>query len=110
MNKKEVYQINKNPADDQPKGFYPTLKNKSDNVASTDKDFDKIAINFIKIEALCIKRYMIFFFKSKLYNHLKSGYLEVTLPFFLTQTASSIPIIAFKAIFQSFSSELIFRG
>ena len=109
-NKKRVYQVDENTVENQLKGFYTTFDKENDNVIYSDKDFDKIAINFVGIEALCIKCCATFLFRLKLHNHLKNNYLEMILPVFFTQVASSIPIIASKTIHQSFGSGLAFRG
>lgn len=74
-----------------------------------DKGFDKIAINFIEIETLYTKCCPIFLSRSKLFNHLKNGCLEMTSPFFPIQAISFISIITFKVIYQFFGSGLAFR-
>lgn len=49
-------------------------------------------------------------FRSQLYNHLKSGCLEMFLPFFPARTTSPILIIASKTAYQFFGSGLGFRS
>lgn len=96
--------------ENQPKGLYNTFEEEDNNVTYLDKGFDEIAVNFVRIEAFCIKCHTIFPSRSKLYKYLKSGCLEMSLPAFLTQAASSIPIIASKTVHQSFVSGLAFRN
>lgn len=67
-------------------------------------------MNFVSIETFCTKCRTTFLFISKLHNHLKSSCLETFLHSFLTQTASSISIIASKTVHQSFSFRLAFNG
>ena len=75
-----------------------------------NEGFDKIAVNFIRIETFCTKCRITFPFRSKLYNHLKNSCLKTFLHSFFTQTALSISIIAFKIVHQSFNSRLAFSG
>lgn len=110
IDKKKAYQVDECPLEDQLEGIYITFEDKSNNVAYLDKGFNKIAVNFDGIEALCTKCRTTLPSKSKLHNHLKSGCLEMTLPFLPTQTALFIPIIASKAVHQFFGSGLVFRG
>lgn len=78
-------------------------------MAYSDKIFEEVAINFVEIEAVSTKCRVTFSSRSKLYNYLKSGCLEMTLLFVPTQAALSIPIMASKTIHQFFSSGLIFK-
>ncbi len=96
--------------ENQHEDFYNTFEEESDNVTYSNESFDEIAVNFVGIEASCIKCRAIFPSRSKLYNHLRSGYLEISLTTLPTQAVSSIPIIASKIVYQSFSLGLAFRG
>lgn len=82
--KKDIYQIDKNLVENQPKSFYTILEDESKNIAYSDKSFEDVAVNFVEIEALYTNCYAIFTFRSKLYNYLKSGYLEIISPIFST--------------------------
>lgn len=95
---------------DQPKSFYTRFDDEGKDVTYSDKGFEKIAVNFVGIETSYNKCRATFFSKSKLHNHLKSGYQEVVSPFLSLEATFSIPIIAFKAVHQSFGSGIAFRG
>lgn len=109
-NEKRVYQIDEDVMENQSKGFYNIFEKEGNDMTYSDKSFDKIAVHFVCIEASCTKCRAIFPSRSKLYNYLKSGCLEMFLPAFPTQAALSIPIIDSKTEHQSFGSELAFRG
>ncbi len=76
----------------------------------SEEGFDEIAVNFVGIETSCTKYRATFPSRSKLYNHLKNGCLERSLPALLTLAALSIPIIASKTVHQSFGLGLLFGG
>lgn len=90
--------------------FYNIFEEKGDDVTYLNKDFDKIAVNFVSIEISCIKCCITFPSRLKLYNHLKRNCLEIFLSTFPTQVASSIFIIASKTIHQFFGLGLAFQG
>lgn len=96
--------------DDPLEDFYTTIEDEADEMTYSDEGFDKIAVNFVEIEASCSRCHTTFPSKSKLHNHLKSGCLDTPSPSFPAQAALSIPIIASKAVHQSFGSGLVFRG
>lgn len=79
-------------------------------MAYSDESFNKIVVNFVKIEVLYTKYRVIFFSRLKVHNYRKSSCLELTLSSLLTSATSSIPIIASKAVYQSFGSGLAFTG
>lgn len=109
-NKKGVYQLNEDLIKNQPESFY-TIFNKNDkNVTYADKDFEEVAVHFVAHEALCSKCRATFSSKTKLHYHLKSGYQEAISPSLPAKHAFSIPIIASKAVHQSFGFGLTFRG
>ena len=110
VNEKGVYQVDKNPVDDQSESFYTTFGDEGDEMTYSDKGFDKITMNFVKIETLCFRCHTTFPSKSKLHNHLKSGCLKTSSPSLPAQATSSISIITSKIIYQSFGSGLAFRG
>lgn len=83
INKKRVYQVDRNLIEDKPKGFSIIFNDESKDHTYSDKGFKKVAINFVRIEASCNKCCTTFSLKLKLYNHLRSGCQEVTSPFFL---------------------------
>ena len=107
---KMVYQVDGDMVKNQLKGFYSIFEEEGDNVTYLNKDFDKIAVNFVGIKTLCINYYATFPSRLKLHNHLKNSCLEMFSPAFLTQTASSILIITFKTVYQFFRFGLAFRG
>lgn len=96
--------------EDEPKGLYTTFENEADKVSYSDEGFDKVAVNFVRIETLCTKCRASFPSRTKLHNHLKSSCLEKSLPSLPAQAASSIPIITSKPVHQSFGFGLAFRG
>lgn len=51
INKKRVYQVNEDLIEDQPKGFCITFDDESKDHTYSNKDFKKVAINFVGIEA-----------------------------------------------------------
>lgn len=75
-----------------------------------DKGLDKIAVNFVDIKALCTKCRATFSLRSKLYNHLTSSCLEMSLSIFPIQTVLFIFIINSKTVHQSFGSGHAFKG
>ncbi len=110
VDEKGVYQVDEDVVENQPNDFYNTFEEEGDDVIYSDEGFDKMTINFVGIETSCTKYYATFPSRSKLHNHLKSSYLEMSLFAFPPQNASSIPIIASKTVHQSFGSGLAFRG
>ncbi len=53
LDEKGVYQVDENPVDDQPEGFYTTIEDEDDEMTYSDKGFDEIAVNFVGIETSC---------------------------------------------------------
>ena len=49
------------------------------DVTYSNKDFNKVVINFVGIKTLYTKCHATFSSKSKRYNYLKTGCMEVTL-------------------------------
>lgn len=76
---KKVYQVDNNFIKDQLPRFYIILEIKEKDVIYSKKDFDKIVVNFIRIELLYTKYYSTLFFQSKPHNYFKASWLEVTL-------------------------------
>lgn len=107
---KGIYQVNKSLVENEPKDFYIIFENKADKVSYLDEKFDKIIVNFVGIETSCTKCRAIFPSKSKFYNYLRSGCLEISLPSLPAQAPSPISVIASKVVYQSFDSRLVFRG
>lgn len=95
---------------DQPKSFYTTFDSDREDIANSNKGFDKVVVNFVGIETLYSKCYSFFLSKSKMHKHITIGCLKEALPFFSTWLLLSISIIAFMAIYQSFGSGLVFKG
>lgn len=94
----------------QPEGFYTTFEDEEGDVTISDKDFDKVFVNFVGIETICLKYHSFFPSKSKLHKHIKAGWVEEALPPFFAQLSSSIPIVMSKTIDQSLGSGLGFRS
>ncbi len=107
---KGVYQVDEGQVEDGPEGFYTTFENEANKVSYSNEGFDKVTVNFVGIETLCTKYRATFPSRSKLHNHLKSSCLETSSPSLLAQAPSPIPVIASKAVHQSFGSGLAFRG
>ncbi len=107
---KRVYQLDEDPVENQLEGFYTTFDENDKEFTYADEGFEKVAVNFVGIEASYSKYRATFPSKSKLHHHLKSGCQEVTSLSFPARLASAIPIIASKAVHQSFGSGLAFRG
>lgn len=77
--KKRVYQIDNDVMEDQPERFHTTFKTEDEEVTYSDKGFNKVFVNFVRIEAICSKCHSFFPSKSKLYNHIKTGCIEEAL-------------------------------
>lgn len=107
---KRVYQLDADPVENQLEGFYTTFDKNDKEVTYADKGFEEVAVNFIGIEALCNKCRTMFLSKSKLHHYLKSDCQEVTSAYLSAELASAIPVIASKAVHQSFVSRLAFKG
>lgn len=56
----------------QPEGFYTTFKNKEKDVTYSDKNFDKVLVNFVGIEMTCLKCRSSFPLNSKLQKYIKA--------------------------------------
>lgn len=71
------------------------LKTKSKEVGYSDKNFDEVIVNFVGIEAACIRCNVSFSLKLQLYKHLKAGCMKKPQAalFLLTHSPSPIPII-----------------
>ncbi len=95
---------------DQPKGYYTRFDDKGKDITYSNKDFKEIAVNFIRIEALCNKYHITFSSKSKLYNHLKDFCQKIASLSLPLKAIFSIFIIASKAVYQFFGSRLVFKG
>lgn len=95
--------------ENQPEGFYTTFDNKEGDVTYLDEGFDKIFVNFVRIETTCLKCHSSFPLKSKLHKHVKAGCVEEASPPSSAQPSSSIPIVISKAIHQSLGSGLQFK-
>lgn len=109
-NKKRVYQINSAEFDNPLKGFYTMLEYEIEEVQYSDKGFDKVDTNFMKIQLLYKKYGSSFSFKSLLYKYLKNSCtssIQLLLPT-LTILTSSIPIIESKATILTIGSGLAF--
>lgn len=102
--KKRVYQVDRDPIKDQSEGFYTRYNNEAEDITYSNKGFEKIAVNFIRINTSCSKCRVTIFSKSKLHNHLKDGCREVTSLSLSLMVTSSIPIIVSKAMHQFFGS------
>lgn len=96
--------------EDQLEGFYTIFDIDRKDVIYLDKSFDEVIINFVEIETFCSKCHSSFLLKLKLYKYIKAGCVEDALPSFFTQPFSSIPVIAYTVVHQSFDSSLAFRG
>lgn len=68
----------------QPEDFYTTFEDEEGDVIHSDKSFDKIIVNFVEIETICLKCRSFFFSKSKLHKYVKTGYVKEALLFFST--------------------------
>lgn len=98
IDEKGLYQIDKDLVKGQPKGFYTIFDDVSKDVTYSDKDFKKIAVNFVGIKTSYSKYRATFPSRSKLYHHLRSNCQEVTSHFFPAKATFPIPIIASKAV------------
>lgn len=72
-NKKSIYQITDKNTDQHSEGFYTTFETERERLAYLDKGFDKVFVNFVRIETVCSKYRSLFPSKSKLHIHIKSG-------------------------------------
>ena len=96
--------------EDEPEGFYTTFGDEADEISYSDEGFDKVAVNFVRIETSCTRCHATFPSRSKLHSHLKSNCLETSSPSLPAQAPSPISVIASKAVHRSFGSGLAFRG
>lgn len=67
----------------QQKKFYTTFKTEKKDIIYLDKGFDKIIINFVRIEIIYSKYHMFFFSNFKLHKQIKASYAEKVFLFFL---------------------------
>lgn len=72
--------------------------------------FNKIVVNFVKIETTCSKYHLSFPSKLKLHKHIKADCMEKALLSSSTQPTLSISIVITKEIYQSLGSGFEFRG
>lgn len=96
--------------EDSSKSFYIKYDDKNEDSTYSDKDFQEILINLIKIDTSCSMDCATFPSKSKLHNHLKNNYRKVASLSFPPKAIFSITIIASKAVHQFFGSWFVFRG
>ena len=47
--KKGIYEVDKDPVENQPRGFYTTFDKENKNVNYVNKSFEEIVVNFIRI-------------------------------------------------------------
>lgn len=96
--------------EDQPESFYTTFDTDREDIAYSDKGFNKVVVNFVRIKTSYLKYHSSFFSKSKLYKHIKTGCIREVLTSSFTQLSSSILVIASTAIYQLFDLSLAFRS
>lgn len=109
-NEKRIYQITDEDTDQHLESFYTTFETEEEELASLDKGFDEVFVNFVGIEAVCSKCRSSFPSKSKLHTHIKSDCVGDALPPTSPQPSSSIPVIVSKAVYISLGLGLSFRG
>lgn len=107
-NEKRIYQVDNKAIKDQPEGFHIIFDVKGEYVTYSDEGFHEVVVNFFGIETFYSKCHSSFSSKSKLYKHIKAGYIEGVLPFFSTQPSLSISVIASMVVYQVFGSGLAF--
>lgn len=74
---KRVYQLDNKAQNNQTEDFYIVFKAKREEVNYLDKSFNKVVVNFVVIETVCIKYNIFFSSKSKLHKYLKADYIEI---------------------------------
>lgn len=74
------------------------FESEKEELAYLGEGFDKVFINFVKIETVCSRCYSSFLLKSKLHRHINSEYIREVLPSTFPQSSSSISIIVSKAM------------
>lgn len=75
-----------------------------------DKGFNKVFVNFVKIEVVYSKCHSSFLLKLKLYIYLKSDYVGEALPSAFFQPSSPITVIVLKAVHASLESGFGFKS
>lgn len=81
-NKKRIYLIDDKAIEDQLEGFHIIFDVDKEDITYLDKGFDKVIINFVRIETFCLKCYSSFPLESKLYKYIKADCIKKALLFF----------------------------
>lgn len=73
VKRKKIYQIDNKDYDDHLEGFYTILKYKVKQIQYSNKSFDKLDTNFVRIESFYQEYENCFFSKSQLHKYLKDN-------------------------------------
>lgn len=81
-----------------------------ENITYFDKGLDKMMVNFVKIEANCLKCRKSFSLKSKFHKYIKADYLEKGLLLSSIQSSLFVLIVVSKIIYQALRLGLKFKS
>ncbi len=106
-----VFQVDDEDLENRPESFYKTF-DLDKEVDYSDKGFEEVIANFVRIETVCSKCSSFFSSKLQLHKYLKAGCVKAVQPIPRppTQPTLPIPIVESKAVIRLLGLGLAFQG